>query len=175
VSFYVFRKTTPGVIYNPAVLNSKPGRGIALVAAAGLCLAGSLGLRVTAQAPVTAPAAPAKTTAAGVYSAAQASRGERTFGNICQGCHTIGVYTSAKFRDTWNGRPIGELFQLLSETMPEDSPGGLTAGEYAQVIAYILKLNRLPEGKDELPADAAALKDIKFEFSAPSTSEDRQP
>lgn len=136
-------------------------------------LSGAVFLRVSAQTPAQAPTqAPARTTADGVYSAEQAARGERTFGNICQGCHTTGAYTTAKFRDTWSGRPVAELFQLISETMPEDAPGQLRAEEYAQVIAYVLKLNRVPDGQVDLPATAAALKDIRFAFGSSPTPED---
>jgi hypothetical protein len=33
--------------------------------------------------------------------------------------------------------------------------------EYAQVVAYLLKINEAPAGKEELPPDAEALKKIK--------------
>ena len=33
----------------------------------------------------------------------------------------------------------------------------------ADIVAYILKANKLPAGKNELPSDAEALKRIQFE------------
>jgi mono/diheme cytochrome c family protein len=153
-------------------------------AAAGFALAAAIVARAGAQTqpPPTPPTppqsattqdapAPSKSTSAGVYSAAQAEKGQETFANICQGCHTAADYTNPKFREMWNGRPLAELYAVISETMPEDSPGSLTPPEYARVIAYLLKINRLPEGKEDLPSDPAVLKDIKIDFGSSSTTE----
>ena len=48
--------------------------------------------------------------------------------------------------------------------MPKQEPASLTPQEYAQLVAYLLKINEAPPGKDELPADADALKKIKIEM-----------
>ena len=83
--------------------------------------------------------------------------------NICVGCHAAGTYVGKSFLDKWGGRPLSELFEFMNEKMPKDDPGSLKPEEYADVIAYLLKKNNLPDGKTELPADATALKKIKFE------------
>ena len=101
----------------------------------------------------------------GIYTAEQATRGEATFTSICTGCHTTATYATPAFAKKWNGRPVGELFTVIAETMPEDFPGTLTPAEYAQVVAYLLKLNRMPAGAEDLPADADALNKIRFDIA----------
>jgi mono/diheme cytochrome c family protein len=113
-----------------------------------------------------APIAPVITTMTGVYSAAQATRGEETYMAICVACHPRGTYTTAAFKTAWNGRPLAELFDLVREKMPKSDPGSLTPGEYAQAIAYLLKINDVPAGELELPPDGEALRKIRVEWPA---------
>jgi hypothetical protein len=46
--------------------------------------------------------------------------------------------------------------------MPNDSPGRLKSEEYADIVAYLLKLNGIPPGPDELPADAEVLRGLRI-------------
>jgi hypothetical protein len=100
----------------------------------------------------------------GIYSVVQARRGEDTYMSICVGCHPAGTYTSQAFRTTWSGRTVGDLFNLISQTMPQNDPGSLAPEEYAQVIAYILKQNGVPAGTADIPTDLARLKQIRIEM-----------
>jgi mono/diheme cytochrome c family protein len=109
----------------------------------------------------------AVSTAAGVYTTAQATRGEGTYMNMCVGCHPAGTYATAAFREKWHGRPLSELYLLVSDTMPKQDPASLPPDEYAQTVAYLLKINDVPSGKTELPADVEALKKITIEMPAP--------
>jgi len=102
------------------------------------------------------------TTSSGVYTAGQASRGEQTYMNICVACHPSGTYTTPVFRAKWNGSPVSELFGLISQTMPKQEPATLTPEEYADVVAYLLKINGAPPGKTELPPEAKALRRIRI-------------
>ena len=102
----------------------------------------------------------------GVYSAAQATRGEETYMAICVACHPRGTYTTTAFKTAWTGRPLSELFDLVKEKMPKSDPGSLTPAEYAQAIAYLLKINDVPAGEHELPPDGEALKKIRIEWPA---------
>jgi hypothetical protein len=43
-----------------------------------------------------------------------------------------------------------------------DSPGTLKPPQYADLVSYILKLNKFPAGQDELKTSAEALKAISF-------------
>jgi mono/diheme cytochrome c family protein len=127
---------------------------------ASLALAVALAQRSTAQSPAT----DGVSTAAGVYSAAQAVRGEETYMNVCVACHPAGTYTTALFRANWDGRPLSDLFTQVSETMPKQEPASLTPKEYAQVVAYLLKINDAPAGKTELLPDVETLKKIRIEM-----------
>lgn len=113
-----------------------------------------------------APSTKGITTSSGVYTAGQASRGEQTYMNLCVACHPPGTYTAAVFRDKWNGVPLSELFGLISQTMPKQDPASLEPDEYADVLAYLLKVNGAPAGKMALPADAKALTRIRIAMPA---------
>jgi hypothetical protein len=119
----------------------------------------AFGLRVAAQAPNAGAS-----TLTGIYSPEQARRGEDTYMSLCVGCHPAGTYATEAFKTTWSGRSLGDLFTLISETMPKNEPGSLSPQEYAQVVAYILKVNGLPAGKTDIPTDIARLKQIRFEL-----------
>lgn len=67
----------------------------------------------------------------------------------------------------WSGRPLAELFQYIRYSMPKSEPGTLSAEEYAQLTAYILQLNGMPDGARELPADSAALSRIRIAQKSP--------
>ena len=105
-----------------------------------------------------APAA-AKTTKGRVYSATQAARGEQTYMSTCVSCHPPATYKGAVFLN-WQGRSLGDLLDFLSEKMPKNDPGSLSPKEYAQVISFLLKLNGMPAGRVDLPADPVALRGI---------------
>ena len=111
---------------------------------------------------VQTPTSGAVTTASGVYTAAQAKRGEQTYMNVCVACHPAGTYTTDAFRQKWNGAQLSDLFELVASTMPKQEPGSLTANDYADVVAYLLKINGAPTGKQELPADEQAMKKIRI-------------
>ena len=83
---------------------------------------------------------------------------------ICVACHPRGTYTTATFRTAWAGRPLSDLFDLVREKMPKSDPGSLTPAEYAQAIAYLLKINDVPAGEQELPPEGEALKKIRIEW-----------
>lgn len=110
------------------------------------------GLR--AQAPGTA-----KTTKGRVYSATQAARGEQTYMSTCVSCHPPATYKGGVFLN-WQGRSLGDLLEFLTEKMPKSDPGSLSPKEYTQVISFLLKINGMPAGQADLPANPAALSKI---------------
>jgi hypothetical protein len=83
---------------------------------------------------------------------------------VCVSCHPAGTYKAAGFRATWAGRPLSELFAQIKEKMPKNDPASLTPGEYAQVLAYLLKINGVPAGETELVPDGDLLKKFKIEM-----------
>lgn len=104
-----------------------------------------------------------KSVKAGVYTAAQADRGQAVFGSKCASCHAPNRFTDDLFYTSFAGKPLWEMFDVISDSMPEDAPGSLKKEEYADVIAYLLKLNNFPTGSSDLPIDKDALSAILME------------
>jgi mono/diheme cytochrome c family protein len=107
--------------------------------------------------------APQKTTNSGVYTAAQAGRGEKIFEAKCTACHDTARFTGEGFIDPWAGKPLKDVWDIASGTMPEDNPGSLKPQEYGDVIAYFLSLNGFATGDAELPGEATAMANILIE------------
>ena len=99
----------------------------------------------------------------GVYTAEQAARGRDIYAGNCRSCHTAESHTGATFNAIWNRRSLAELFAFIRERMPKNDPGSLSAQEYADVLAYLLRMNRMPAGQMELSSDSSALKGIRIE------------
>jgi mono/diheme cytochrome c family protein len=108
------------------------------------------------------PTPVAGTTLAGVYSAAQATRGKNVYAGMCRSCHTPESHTGETFRKWWEKKRLADLFQFIGEKMPKNDPGTLSYEDTADVVAYLLRMNAMPAGKDELPPDSAALAKIRI-------------
>ena len=104
-----------------------------------------------------------KSVKAGVYTAEQADRGIALFKNKCASCHAPNRFTDDLFYMSFAGKPMWEMFDVISDSMPEDDPGGLKPEEYADVISYLLKLNGFPAGQTDLPTSKDALSLLLFE------------
>ena len=104
-----------------------------------------------------------RSSTAGVYTPAQAKLGEDTYAMMCTGCHTQAAHMGDVFVSNWSGRPVAEFFGFIRAAMPKTDPGSLTADEYAAIVAYILKLNGMPAGREALPSDSTALAKIRFD------------
>jgi hypothetical protein len=115
-----------------------------------------------AAAPQDPPAA-TRSSMTGVFTADQATAGEKTYGNVCTGCHNLGSHSGSSFAQRWKGKTIFELYEQISEKMPEDDPGSLSPKESAEIVAFLLKANGSPSGKEALPTDANELKKILIE------------
>jgi mono/diheme cytochrome c family protein len=96
----------------------------------------------------------------GVYTHAQAGRGEAIYSTACVGCHEGQdadgpELTGRVFLDRWREDTLEPLFTFIKTTMPGNNPGSLDERAYADVVAYILEANGLPAGKMELSPDMA--------------------
>ena len=129
----------------PQVPRVPQGRGFAIVL--GMLWSVAMSAATLGQA---APTAAAKTVNDGVYTAAQAGRGLKVYSASCGICHDTGRFSDDKFFTDWSGKPLQELFDVISKTMPEDNPGGLKPQEYEDVIAYLLSVNKFAAGSSEL-------------------------
>jgi len=120
-------------------------------------LAGSFSLAVYAQQPRTAKD--------GVYTDAQARRGQTLYTARCAQCHgaTLGgdiapPLVGDDFIGDWNKQTLADLVDKIKNTMPADDPGKLTERQSADIVAYLLQVGKFPAGRAELASDAAVLK-----------------
>jgi mono/diheme cytochrome c family protein len=99
----------------------------------------------------------------GVYSPAQAARGERLFDSICVNCHDIAEFIAAgAYLEDVDGQPLWTTFDYVSAEMPEDDPGSLRPEDYADVLAYLFGAYGLPSGATDLPVDQDSLEAIRI-------------
>ena len=112
----------------------------------------------------------ASSTLDGVFTEAQAKRGQAAYAASCASCHGDTLHgadgpalVGPMFIANWNGSTVGDLVDRTRSTMPDDNPGTLTREQYTDVITYVLSANRYPAGKAELPVDTDKQKRIKIE------------
>ena len=90
-----------------------------------------------------------------IYSTQQAKIGEALYKDNCLICHDK-KYFRPVF-EAWENQSLGTFFLVMSSSMPEDNPGSLSHQEFIDILAYILKLNRYPSGKQKLPTSTDKL------------------
>jgi mono/diheme cytochrome c family protein len=106
-----------------------------------------------------APAGP--TVWDGVYSEAQAARATAVFGQSCANCHTLEAkgtrpLSGDKFWQSYSQKSVGDLLNFVRTSMPNNSPGSLSAASYTDLVALILKSNGFPAGASDLVPEAMA-------------------
>jgi len=119
--------------------------------------------------------AQAKTTQDGVFTEAQATRGQQTYAKARASCHGADLSGSgqapalgdADFNKEWDGQPLSDLFDRIHATMPADAPGTMQPAEVADVMAFIFAKAHMPSGAADLPNETAALKSIAFAAPKP--------
>jgi mono/diheme cytochrome c family protein len=107
----------------------------------------------------------------GVYTDAQADRGRPLYNQHCASCHADTLMggemspplVGGEFLSNWNGLTLGDLFERIRTTMPQNNPGKLSREVNADITAYILSVNKFPAGKTEMPHSAEFLKDIRID------------
>jgi len=95
----------------------------------------------------------------GVFSRAQASRGEAVYAQRCASCHGPALQgvqgpplAGDLFVSRWSSEPLGALFAKIRNTMPPDRAGALTNEQTADVVAHLLQAGGFPAGAAELTA-----------------------
>src|SRR6185436_7749344 len=106
-------------------------------------------LLLSAQAP--------RTITEGVYSAAQAARGQQLYKAQCAACHgntlegTSGPpLVGDGFLSNWSAQPLTNLAAKIQKTMPFNLPGSLSKNQSADLVAYVLQAGKYPAGQAEL-------------------------
>ena len=98
----------------------------------------------------------------GLFTAAQAVRGQQVFSRSCGNCHRVADQTGAAFRAKWASGGLGSLFNVISRTMPVPAVGSLSKSDYVAIIAFMLGESGYPAGASELPADPEALARVQL-------------
>jgi S-disulfanyl-L-cysteine oxidoreductase SoxD len=140
-----------------------------------LALATFFAVEACSAASVALQAAP-RSVKDGVYTTAQASAGKTAYADLCASCH--GTMASATpdmapllndyvFQDTWKNRSVGDLFERIRNTMPQNAPSTLSPQRTAEIVAYILSANQLPAGNEALAEDLGVLKQIQMDGAQP--------
>jgi quinoprotein glucose dehydrogenase len=119
----------------------------------------------------TVRAQPTKSVWDGVYTQDQANRGKDQYATQCASCHgpelTGGemapALTGGEFMSGWDGLTVGDLFERVRVSMPQNAPGTLSGQQNADILAFVLASNKFPAGTEELPKEGMILKTIKFE------------
>jgi alcohol dehydrogenase (cytochrome c) len=116
---------------------------------------------VVANSPAPAPASAARSGLNGVFTSAQAARGEQQFKQACATCHSI-EEQAGSLRSKWGNGTLAEIFMVISTTMPQNKAGSLSPAEYASILAFYLQQSGHSPGSTELPGDPAALRDMRI-------------
>ena len=105
-----------------------------------------------------------------MFSDAQAARGDRLYAENCAQCHRFDLaggdlapaLVGPAFTLRWTGKPLSELFDYMRTQMPLNSPGGMSAQQNADMLAFLLKKSGYAAGKTDLPATSEALARVKL-------------
>jgi hypothetical protein len=118
---------------------------------------------------------PTRSVWSGVYSAAQAGRGEYDFYNDeCDRCHGgeldgdsgYPALEGTDFMTTWNRQSLLDLV-LQMHSAPMGGPDDISMAEATDLTAYFLRQNGIPAGGSDLPLDKRALAGIRMDAEPP--------
>ncbi|HEY7391215.1 MAG TPA: cytochrome c [Bryobacteraceae bacterium] len=104
-----------------------------------------------------------KTVLDGVFTEAQAKRGEAAYAMNCAGCHgedlsgrAMGPLRGDRFLDRWREDGLDILFTHIRTRMPANAAGSLSEAAYLDILAYVLQVNGYPTGPQELTTAVVA-------------------
>ena len=109
----------------------------------------------------------------GVYTEAQALRGQESYKAICGYCHRDDLSGGGSeagapalrgtiFTSQWQDRPLVDLFVSIGTTMPQNEPDTLMAQVVIVIVSFLLQANDIPAGDTELPPRLAPLEAVLF-------------
>jgi mono/diheme cytochrome c family protein len=135
-----------------------------------LTLAIAVGVMVVAAGTFVASAEQDKSQWDGVYSEAQAKRGEPLYQQYCSSCHGADMaggemapgLTGGEFASNWNDLSLGQLFERIRTSMPQNNPGSLSRQQNVDILSFILYKSTAPAGSSELPTQTEMLNLIKY-------------
>lgn len=110
-----------------------------------------------------------------VFSEEQAKAGQADYIRYCASCHGDTLMggdeapplADGAFLSNWNGLTVGDLFERIRTTMPINDPPSVGREPKTRILAFLLKMNRFPTGRTELPARTEAMRLIRIEAGEP--------
>jgi hypothetical protein len=72
-----------------------------------------------------------------------------------------------EFAMNWDDLTLGDLFERIRLSMPQNAPGSLSPKEYGEIVAFMLQKNGYPAGTADLPTTAEPLNGYKFRSKKP--------
>ena len=126
---------------------------------------------ITSAVSATTTWAQGRTVLDGVYTTAQATRGEEAYKANCVNCHgtelrgggggAAPTLRSDVFLDRWREDSLSALYDKMKTTMPRNNQRN-TLGDptYTAILAFLLQVNEFPTGSQELTT--ANLSDIRL-------------
>lgn len=114
----------------------------------------------------------------GVYSAPQAEHGAAVYSAKCSACHGAAMngtgeapaLIGGEFVSHWDTMTVGDLFDRVRTTMPQNDPQSLTRADYADVVAHLLKVNGFPAGAAALDKRSEVLATIGIAAQKPAAT-----
>ena len=111
----------------------------------------------------------------GVYTQDQAKEGQASYNESCSSCHgdtlmggeSAPALAGGEFLSNWNGLTLGDLFERIRTTMPQNRPGSLSREKNAAILAYLLSVSQFPAGKTALAQQKEVLDQIKIDAQKP--------
>lgn len=163
--------------------------------AVGFGLAAVIGVAALGLDQSRPPTPPSPSARPGLFTEAQATRGEAVYAQSCASCHgatltgvTAPPLAGPAFERSWSGGTpaslapraddrsdprvtLDDLFFVLRTTMPPNRSNTVSVPDRAAVFAFILKSNGYPAGQTMLTVDMPQLKQQRLEVTAarPST------
>ena len=111
----------------------------------------------------------------GIYTDGQADRGEQLYQSACASCHSTDLsggemapgLVGGDFVWGWSGLTLGQMFEPMRVSMPQDDPSSVSRQEKVDILAFILRVNDFPVGERELAIQTEALDQFLFEAARP--------
>ena len=76
--------------------------------------------------------------------------------------------TGGEFTANWNDLSLGDLYERIRISMPQNAPGSLSRQQNSDILSYILSKMNTPVGQTELSTNTDELKGIKFVAQKPA-------
>jgi len=114
----------------------------------------------------------------GIYTPVQADRGGGVYAQRCGGCHGAALngtgeappLIGGEFVSHWDTMTVGDLYDRVRTTMPQNDPQSMTREEYADVLAFLLKNNGFPAGAQPLDKRSEVLATIGITAEKPANN-----